>query len=71
MPALASCKYLGYMSRQNEIHRLGTGSVMTKDLDHQHHEGTEKAGLITLAVIILGLILVGIFIFALAWAMSR
>ena len=44
---------------------------MSNDLDHQYQEGTEETGLITLTVIILGVILIGIFIFALAWAMSR
>jgi len=44
---------------------------MSSDLDHNYHEGSEQKGLLTLTIIILGLILVGIFIFSLAWAMSH
>jgi len=44
---------------------------MSIESDHQYHEGSELTGLITLAGIIFGLIMVGILLFSLTWAMAH
>jgi hypothetical protein len=41
------------------------------DLDHgNYHEGTEAQGIVTLIALILGLLLTGVLLFALTWAMA-
>jgi hypothetical protein len=44
---------------------------MDTHLDEQYHEGSEQAGLLTLAGIIFGLLLIGLLLFALTWALAK
>lgn len=38
--------------------------------DENYHEGTEQQGMMALISLILGLLLVGVFLFALTWALT-
>lgn len=43
---------------------------MAGESDDSYHEGSELAGLTTLGAIIIGLIAVGLLLFALTWALA-
>ncbi len=43
---------------------------MESHLDEHYHEGSEAVGLATLAGIIFGLLLVGLLLFSLTWALA-
>jgi hypothetical protein len=44
---------------------------MSSNLDEHYHEGSEEAGLATLTGIIFGLLLIGLLLFSLTWALAK
>jgi hypothetical protein len=44
---------------------------MTTNLDEHYHEGSEAKGLLTLVGIVMGLLLIGVLLFSLTWALAR